>query len=81
MNKVNGDYDVVFTFKDVSLSKLNEVHRTINALVASDQFQVLITDPVGGVHNLQSNIGFNPNGDKCESCLLIDCRECSKFNT
>lgn len=81
MNKKNGGYDVVFTFQDVSLKKLNEIHHVISSMLSGDNFDVQITDSIGGVHYIGLQKGEKPNGEKCESCVLIDCRECSKYST
>ena len=79
MNKNLNGYKVVFTFDEVGLARLNELYKALNKGLVSEQFQVEVTDPVGGVHNIQDEKGVRPNGEVCAQCKLIDCRECEIF--
>lgn len=79
MNKNLNGYKVVFTFSNVGLAKLNEIYKVLNKDLISEQFQVEVTDPAGGIHNLQEEKGVRPNGEQCVQCKLIDCRECDIF--
>ena len=79
MVKKTVDYKVTLTFNDVTLSKINELSKVLTPLCRPDQFEVQVTDPVEGIHNISTSTGIRPSGEKCETCYYIDCREGSIY--
>ena len=76
------NYSVDFNIPNLSLFEQDEVYNKLMKLLPPKIFnnmEIIVTDPVGGKHYMNSQYGVKPGGDMCFSCLQINCSLCPSF--
>ena len=82
--KKNNLYKVTFSIDNLTLYEQNQIYNLLNKLDFNlkDNMNILITDPIGGIHDPLNRIGIMPNKNKCKlNCIRVNCSDCPEWNS
>lgn len=75
-------YNVTFSIGAITLKQQQEIYDLLRKNLSfdmKDHLQIMVTDPIGGKHDIWDNKGYMPNGDFCKKCDLVNCEFCRRY--